>query len=210
MNLIIINKYKDPVGRFYTLLGQALSVGADVLVINDNPEFTLNPDGFAVINHDQNIGISASRNEGLQYAFDGNYETVLFLDGDDELENFDEGNYLSSVAILDRPSTEIVGVLAFRSVIEAGEVKHFFFGDVVRGIIFKTQTLKGLSFETDMDLGEDNLFMLDLAGGRNPMYWAGAYFNYVYRPRPEGLFAKRDDAKLGKLYSKIDARGYQR
>lgn len=210
MNLIIINKYKDPANRFYKLLGQALSVGADVLVINDNPDFELQPDSFAVINHAQNIGISASRNEGIQYALDNDYETVLFLDGDDELENFDEGSYQSSIALLNQPNTEIVGVLAFRSVLEVGEVKHFFFGDVVRGIIFKTQTLKGLSFETDMDLGEDNLFMLDLAGGRNPMYWAGAYFNYVYRPRPEGLFAKRDDERLGKLYSKIDARGYQR
>jgi len=209
-NLIIINKYKDPADKFYMLLGQALSVGADVLVINDNPDFGITPDGFAVINHDQNIGISASRNEGIAYALDFDYDTVLFLDGDDVLENFDEGSYLSSVALLNQPNTETVGVLAFRNVIDAGQIKHFFFGDVFRGIIFKTQTLKDLLFETDMDLGEDNLFMLDLAGGRYPMFWAGAYFNYVYRPRPEGLFASRDEAKLNKLYDKLDQRGYER
>ena len=188
-NLIIINKYKDPVDKFYKLLGQALSVGADVLVINDNPELYLMPDGYAVSNHDQNIGISASRNEGIEYALDIGYDTVLFLDGDDELENFNSSTYHTSIALLNEPNSQIVGVMGFRNVLNAGEVRHFFFGDVFRGIIFKVQTLKDLSFETDMDLGEDNLFMLDLAGGQYPMFWAGAFFNYVYLPRPEGLFA---------------------
>ena len=100
--------------------------------------------------------------------------------------------------------------MAFRGILGAGEKRHFFFGDVARGIIFKVQTLKDLSFETDMDLGEDNLFMLDLADGRHPMFWAGAFFNYVYLPRPDGLFAQRDQARLDKLYAKIDQRGYER
>ena len=209
-NLIVINKYKDPVDKFYTLLGQALSVGADVLVINDNPQTSLKSDGFEVINHTVNVGISASRNEGIEYALSNGYDTILFLDGDDELGNFNHSSYNTSVALLNEPNSEIVGVIGFRDILGAGEVKHFFFGDVFRGIIFKTQTLKDLSFETDMDLGEDNLFMLDLADGRYPMFWAGAFFNYVYRPRPEGLFAQRDQARLDKLYAKIDQRGYER
>lgn len=138
-------------------------------------------DWISVVCHAENLGVSSSRNTGLQHA-DG--ELVTFIDGDDWVEP----NYVEHfLSIFNDEDVDMV-TCGFFNENENGKVKNKFTkhqtsivgrDEAVKQIIKMTGTVMGytwnkayvrsiieknnLTFQTDLDLMEDQVFNVEYA-----------------------------------------------
>ncbi|MDW3209181.1 MAG: glycosyltransferase family 2 protein [Reichenbachiella sp.] len=163
--------------------------GLEIIVIDDHSgekhyasieQLAQANDQITVIQNDQNLGVSASRNKGLDMATG---EFVLFLDDDDvllpdmlsrSLETIQEGNMdlVSSRSKVEgsgiardklerynRQQAEKLNVYAMNS----HPSEHIFlYAPQIHTFLVRRSTIGGTRFSTDLNYGEDIMFWLAL------------------------------------------------
>lgn len=151
-----------------------------------------------------NVSAGHTRNQALKYAYDNNYDTIMFVD-DDDVVAINTATWYKSYTLLDRYPDQKLGVLMYPTHAHP-EQGVGAFTDVARGIIYRLKDIEGTWFDEELRVGEDNLFQHELIS--KGMKFVGGYGAYMYQVWNGGLFTKeRSQAQLELLQSKMKKKG---
>lgn len=146
-----------------------------------------------VVRHEQNHGVSHARNRGMDLA-EG--EWITFVDADDHLE---EGFFAELLQAQERLDVALVScterILSNHSLTGYEYLEYGIFNEDshVWGKLFRRGEIEGLRFDEDLRIGEDMLFLLDLAlriGLKHEVACVQSD-KYVYLDNPKGAMKQR-------------------